>query len=135
MPPFLAAVSDGTEPLTGWATAWVMVVLAIAPLALMVSGYLGARGRIRPNMVVGIRTAYTLSDDDAWYAVHFRSAPWTIASGVVMALAIVLFPFLDDVRLQLAAILVPTAAGLVVLCLGVWRTQKVVRARAASDAS
>ncbi|WP_150252123.1 SdpI family protein [Nocardiopsis deserti] len=135
MPPFLAdAASDSTEPLTGWTMVLVLAVLAVAPAILIASGCLGARGLLRPNLVFGIRTAYTLSDDDAWYTVHSLSAPWTIASGAVMALSVVLPPFFtDDVRLQTAVMLAPVGAGLVLLCLGVRRAERAARTRAARD--
>ncbi|WP_435110524.1 SdpI family protein [Nocardiopsis synnemataformans] len=127
-------MSDSTEPLTGWTMVLIMAVLAVAPAILIVSGFLGARGLIRPNLVFGIRTTYTLSDDDAWYTVHSLSAPWTIASGAVMALSVVLAPFFtDDVRLQAVAMLVPMGAGLVLLCLGVRRAERAARTRAARD--
>lgn len=135
MPPFLAeAASDGTEPLTGWTMVLIMAILAVAPAILIASGWLGARGLIRPNLVFGIRTTYTLSDDDAWYTVHALAGNWTIASGAVMALSVVLTPFFtDDIRLQAAAMLAPVGAGLVLLLLGVRRAERTARARAARD--
>ncbi|WDZ89727.1 SdpI family protein [Nocardiopsis sp. HUAS JQ3] len=134
MPPFLAeAVSDGTEPLTGWTMVLIMAILAVAPAILIASGWLGARGLIRPNLVFGIRTTYTLSDD-AWYTVHALAGNWTIASGAVMALSVALTPFFtDDIRLQAAAMLAPVGTGLILLFLGVWRAERIARARAARD--
>ncbi|WP_053063544.1 SdpI family protein [Nocardiopsis sp. RV163] len=135
MPPFLAdAVSDSTEPLTGWTMVLIMALLAVAPVVLIASGCLGARGLIRPNLLFGIRTTYTLSGDEAWYTVHALAGHWTIASGAVMALSVVLTPFFaDDIRLQAAAMLAPMGAGLVLLLLGVRRAERTARARAARD--
>lgn len=111
----------------------VVLTMGATAAALIAAGRLGARGRIHPNPAFGIRTSYTLSDDDAWYTVHSLAAPWATAAGAAMAVPPVVVAFLDDALLQVAVILVPTGVSMVLLCLGVWRAQRSARVRAARE--
>jgi uncharacterized membrane protein len=132
LPPF-ADTLQYPEPMSGVGLVMVVLTLGATAAALVIVGWLSVRGRLHPNLAFGIRTKYTLSDDDAWYTVHSLAAPWTIASGVAMAVPPIVVAFLDDSLLQLAVILAPMGTGLVLLFLGVWRAERIARARAARD--
>ncbi|WP_457638050.1 SdpI family protein [Oceanithermus sp.] len=49
-------------------------------------GRKAARGELKPNHLVGLRTARTLASEEAWYRVHARAAPFWVAAGVVLVL-------------------------------------------------
>ncbi|WP_053617464.1 SdpI family protein [Nocardiopsis sp. NRRL B-16309] len=129
-------LASSDPPLTGW-PLYLLLASVVAMVAALCSGaYLGARGRISPNVVFGIRTAYTLGDDRAWYIVHRLSAPWTMASGVVMATSLPLVPLAPGPDLQMVALLAPMAIGIALLLTGSWRAHRTARAadRSRSDA-
>ncbi|WP_444961020.1 SdpI family protein [Nocardiopsis sp. M1B1] len=132
MPPF-ADNLQYSEPMSGVGLVMFVLTLGATAAALLIAGYLSGRGRLHPNLAFGIRTKYTLSDDDAWYTVHSLAAPWTIASGVAMAVPPIVVAFLDDFSLQMVVVLAPMGVGLVLLFLGVWRAERTARARAARD--
>ncbi|MET9709335.1 SdpI family protein [Nocardiopsis alba] len=98
-------------------------------LVLIVMGVMGARRRIRPNDFFGIRTAYTRSSEEAWYAVHEASARWTVVAGLLFLPAAILPPLISDPRGQIAAVLVPVGVGTVLLLVGSWRGHRVARRR------
>jgi len=52
---------------------------------LVVLGRKAARGELKPNYLVGLRTARTLASEEAWYRAHARAAPFWVAAGVVLA--------------------------------------------------
>ncbi|QVJ02187.1 SdpI family protein [Nocardiopsis eucommiae] len=128
----LAASSDQMMPLG--AIALMMASLLLMAVALVLMGVRGARRRIRPNRLFGIRTAYTFSGDFAWYTVHELAAPWSIVAGLVCLPGLVLLPVAATPNLQVAAVLAPIGASLVVLLVGTWRAHRVARERAARDA-
>ncbi|MFC4912784.1 SdpI family protein [Actinomadura gamaensis] len=62
------------------------VVLALAGLAVLVSGLAASSGRLRRNAFVGIRTRTSLSSDEAWEIVHRAGGPWLTASGLALVI-------------------------------------------------
>ena len=60
-----------------------LLMLGVGAL-FIVLGRMAAHGRLKPNPIVGIRTARTLASEEEWYRVHARAArPWT-AAGVLL---------------------------------------------------
>ncbi|WP_287416689.1 SdpI family protein [Oceanithermus sp.] len=65
----------------------VLLLMLGAGALFIVLGRMAARGRLRPNMFVGIRTDRTLASEEEWYRVHARAArPWTVAGVLVVVL-------------------------------------------------
>lgn len=67
----------------------VVVLLALAGALLLATAWLGARGRLRRNKVLGIRVPSTLRSDAAWAAAHRAAAAPFAAAGVVALLGAV----------------------------------------------
>lgn len=55
-----------------------------APVALV--GWLATAGKLPPNRLAGVRTRYSLSSPERWYAVHRVAGPYLLY-GAVAALA------------------------------------------------
>jgi len=51
-----------------------------------VLGRKAARGELKPNHLVGLRTARTLASEEAWYRIHARAAPIWMAAGATLVL-------------------------------------------------
>ncbi len=49
-------------------------------------GRKAARRELRPNHLVGLRTARTLASEEEWYRVHARAAPFWMAAGAMLVL-------------------------------------------------
>ncbi|WP_287371432.1 SdpI family protein [Oceanithermus sp.] len=65
----------------------VLLLMLGAGALFIVLGRMAARGRLRPNMFVGIRTDRTLASEEEWYRVHARAArPWTVAGVLLVVL-------------------------------------------------
>ncbi|MGW5878890.1 SdpI family protein [Nocardiopsis terrae] len=111
----------------------VMLILSGVAAALVAVGVLGARRRIRPNELVGIRTRYTRSSDAAWYAVHEASARWSVLAGLAFLPAVLLTPLVSDPDGQIVAILGPMSAGTLLLIVGAWRGHRLARERLARE--
>ncbi len=77
----LAATSaDSPMPTTA---AWILgPVLTGAGLLVAWVGYQGWRGRLKRNLSAGIRTALTLSSDEAWDAAHRKAGPWILLASL-----------------------------------------------------
>ena len=65
----------------------VLLLMLGAGALFIVLGRMAARGRLKPNVFVGIRTDRTLASEEEWYRVHARAArPWTVAGVLVVVL-------------------------------------------------
>lgn len=63
-------------------------------VALVTVAVMGLLGRLPRNPIAGIRTPYTMANDERWYAVHRAAAPLMIFGGVAVAsVALAFFPF------------------------------------------
>lgn len=79
-----------------------------------------ASGRLKRNMLVGIRTTATMASDSAWLAAHGRSKTPTTLAGVA-ALASSLFMMLPVAMwVFVTAVLVGCAAMLGFVSYGAW---------------
>lgn len=67
--------------------AWALLVVTAAAASITVVGWLGLTGRLRRNRWAGIRTRFTLSNDERWDETHRAAAPWFIFGGVAATAA------------------------------------------------
>jgi uncharacterized membrane protein len=98
-------------------------VLLVGGSTVAAVGFLGLLGRLPPNDWAGIRTRFTRSSDEHWYATHRAAAPIMIFGAIPVAVAAFAFlPFvlLGEVGMSVitglalgsaAIILVTTIAG------------------------
>ena len=74
---------------------WIgFLVVLFASMAVIVVGWLGWQKRLKRNNFAGIRTPYTMANDEQWEAVHHFGAPYMILGGVAaFSAALAMFPF------------------------------------------
>ena len=74
---------------------WVAFVAMLAVGALVtVLGWRGLQEKLPRQYWAGIRTPYSLANDEQWYAVHRYGSPYLIFGGVgVFAVALAMIPF------------------------------------------
>jgi uncharacterized membrane protein len=77
---------------------FIAILLAIASLALIVTGFMGWTSRLPRNQWAGIRTKTTMTSDAVWYAAHRKAGPWLMISGVAMLIGGVLGAFYESSR-------------------------------------
>lgn len=65
----------------------LLLVMVGAGVMVIWTARAAASGRLRRNMLVGIRTATTLASDEAWLAAHRRAERSTVAAGVSSVIA------------------------------------------------
>jgi uncharacterized membrane protein len=58
--------------------------LLLGSLWIMVGNYMG---RIRPNYIVGVRTPWTLSNDEVWRKTHRFTGPIWVLCGIAMVIS------------------------------------------------
>lgn len=76
------------------ALAIPLLMVTFAGGTLVLLGWLGRVGRLAPNRWAGIRTPYTLSNADAWYATHRNAGMAFILGGAAVgALGLAVLPF------------------------------------------
>ena len=74
--------------------AVALAVLALGGIVLIVIGWLGLVGKLPRNHWAGIRTFYTMRNDENWKATHRAAGPLLIFGGVaVTAAALAFLPF------------------------------------------
>jgi uncharacterized membrane protein len=102
----LRAALDDTTDVARW-------ILIAASLFIVVFGnYLG---KLRRNRWIGIRTPWTLADDEVWLRTH-RFGGWTFVAGGVVALLAALAgaPAVLGLSVLLVSTLIPAAASYVI---------------------
>ncbi len=72
-----------TMPVDRWSLALVALMLAIVGNQF---------GRIRPNYFFGVRTPWTLADQEVWRRTHQLAGPVSVAGGVAAFLGALLLP-------------------------------------------
>jgi uncharacterized membrane protein len=74
---------------------WVAFVVMLAGAGLVtVLGWFALQGKLPRQFWAGIRTPYSLANDEQWYAVHRFGAPYLIFGGVAaFATALAMLPF------------------------------------------
>jgi len=110
-----------------------MLMLA-AGLLFAIIGRRAARGELKPNQLVGVRTARTLASEEEWYRVHARAAlPWTFAGAALVVLNAAVLLAATAGRLSRPASGLAFAASIVVLLtaavLPLWSEREEARPR------
>ncbi|GHD26237.1 hypothetical protein GCM10007147_24130 [Nocardiopsis kunsanensis] len=135
LPWAVTAVAAGQEAIRGGSLAWLTFVIAASAVALVVCGVLSARRTLHPNLIAGIRTAFTMDSARNWYAVHDRAAPVFTGSGLFYALSIVPLFLFDNAGAQALPMLALVLLGTGVMVVGTVRAQRAAKhARAEEDA-
>ncbi|MEU0491860.1 SdpI family protein [Nocardiopsis sp. NPDC006139] len=116
--------------LEGAALWWLVFVTTAAAGLVLATGHLGRRRKLAPNPFMGLRTRFTRSDDEVWYEVHYRAAPWALASGVAMLGAPAAAVLGPSAAVQAAGILAATLLSVTLLSAGSAIASRQVRARA-----
>lgn len=105
--------------------AFALLVMTLGGIAGATIGWFSLTGKLPPNRWAGIRTPYTMSSSERWYAAHRAGAPWLIFGGVATAmtgLAFTPFALAGKVPAGLAlAVLLGCAAILLVSAIGSWQ--------------
>lgn len=127
------AVAAGEEAIRGGSLAWLTFVLAASAVALLVCGVLSARRTLHPNLLAGIRTAFTMDSARNWYAVHDRAAPVFTGSGLFFALSIVPLFLFDSAGAQALMMLVFVVLSTGVLVVGTRRAQRAAEQALAEE--
>ncbi len=94
-----------------------VIPLLFGPLLIIAGNYLP---KIRRNFFVGIRTPWTLADEDVWYRTHRLGGVLLVATG---ALLMVIGPFLPARALEIFILstLIGTALISVIYSLAIYR--------------
>lgn len=74
---------------------WIaFLLMAFGGMTVSTVGWLGLQGRLKRQHWAGIRTPYSMANDEQWYAVHRHGAPYLIFGGVAaLAMSLSLLPF------------------------------------------
>jgi len=102
----LRAALDDTTDVTRW------IRIAVSLFIVVLGNYLG---KLRRNRWIGIRTPWTLADDEVWLRTH-RIGGWTFVAGGVLALLAALAgaPAVVGLGVLLVSTLIPAAASYVI---------------------
>lgn len=92
-------------PALGWPIGPDLIVVGIGALLLMVGD---ALPKSRPNLMVGIRTPWTLRNTDNWIATHRLGGKLMMMAGGLIVLA-AFVPLLPGQRMMVMATLVASA--------------------------
>lgn len=65
----------------------VGLVLLLAGVTILATGWLAVTDRLPRNHRVGIRTNQTLTNPELWLVAHREAGPWILAAGVADLLA------------------------------------------------
>jgi uncharacterized membrane protein len=69
----------------GWRPPIDRVVLPLIGVILIVLG--NFMGKVRRNFFIGIRTPWTLADEEVWYRTHRLGGPLFVLAGIVLMIA------------------------------------------------
>ncbi len=74
---------------------WIaFMAMAFGGMALVSIGWMGWQGRLKRQHWAGIRTRYSMANDEQWFAVHRHGAMYMIFGGVAaLAMSLSLLPF------------------------------------------
>lgn len=74
--------------------ALLLFIVTLGSLLVLAVGLLGFLGRLPRNPIAGIRTRYTMRNDDNWQRAHREGGPFLIFSGVAaVAVGLAFLPF------------------------------------------
>lgn len=74
---------------------WVAVlVMTLGAATITAVGWYAWLGKLPRQHIAGIRTPYTMANDEQWYATHKYGAPYLIFGGVAtLAMSLAALPF------------------------------------------
>ena len=73
---------------------FALAAVTAAGAGFLLLGWLSLQNKLPSNAWAGIRTPYTRSSDEAWYATHRAAAPILVWGGVaVLAAGLAFLPF------------------------------------------
>lgn len=94
------------------------VLLVTAGAALVLLGWCGLRGKLSPNRYVGIRTAATLRDDQAFKIGNRAAGPALLAAGAVALLSGVSVPLLPSMASVVLVFVIGAVGGFALMTVG-----------------
>lgn len=105
---------------------WVaFLAVSVGGFTLVTVGLLGLLGKLPPNHIAGIRTPYSLSSPERWYAVHQAGSPIMIFAGVaIVSAGLAFLPFVITGKISnpvAAVVLVVMATFTLAAALSSWR--------------
>ncbi|BCJ70259.1 SdpI family protein [Polymorphospora rubra] len=109
------------------------VVMALSGALIVWAARATASGRLGRNEAVGIRTASTLSSDQAWLAAHRAARSVTEAAGWSAVATAVVVPFTPGPGQLVTVVGIGTAALLVLALVGARRGVRAATALPPSD--
>jgi uncharacterized membrane protein len=103
-------------------TLWFLLLFAGVTALMMALAVPLIRGRVKPNVLYGVRTPKTLGDERVWYAANAYGGRLLFGAGIVQLVAVVALYFVprlhaDFVAYNLACAAVILGGLLVVLVL------------------
>jgi uncharacterized membrane protein len=102
-----------------------LLLVTLASVGMVTVGWLGLLGKLPPNHFAGIRTPFTRSSRENWYATHRAAGPVLIFGGVAAVMAGLAFlPFTIAGKVSdgvVAGVCVAMAGVLVVAAVASWR--------------
>ncbi len=104
---------------------WIaFLVMTLAAAIITVVGWYAWLGKLPRQGFAGIRTPYTMANDEQWYAAHRYGAPYLIFGGVaVLAVGLATLPFAIAGSLPgafSATVLLASAGVLLIAALASW---------------
>ncbi|GMV87018.1 MAG: hypothetical protein AMXMBFR80_28710 [Dehalococcoidia bacterium] len=104
---------------------WVgFLVITLGAATITAVGWYAWLGKLPRQGIAGIRTPYTMANDEQWYAAHRYGAPYLIFGGVaVLAVGLAALPFAIAGSLPRAfsvAVLLASAGVLLGAALASW---------------
>ncbi len=110
----LVTSTRGAVPVDPARLVFVLVGLMIAVAGSQLS-------KVRSNFMIGIRTPWTLNNDDVWQRTH-RLARWPVMlCGLVIVLAALFVPNAAIMLTLTSSLVAAVAVGLILLSYAVWR--------------
>jgi len=84
-------------------TSWFLLFFAIATMLMVALSVPLMRGKIKPNMIYGVRTPKTLSDERIWYRSNAYGGRLLFRTGLIQLVAIVALYAVPTLRANFAA--------------------------------
>ncbi len=104
--------------------ALALLVGTLGSATAVALGWLGFVGKLPRNRVAGIRTRYTLSSDERWYAVHRSGGPvMLLGAAAALAAGLAFLPFALAGKVDeglAAAVLIAMVVVVLVAAIGGW---------------
>lgn len=113
----IAVIANGR----GWSVPVARVAIVAVSLELAVIG--NELGRLRPNWFAGIRTPWTLSDDEVWRRTHRVGGRLFVAAGLILAILGAFAPY-NVIFIAMIAGMVGIALGLAAYSYVLWRRKQ-----------